>query len=306
MRHSTCFVLALLLGCGLAQAGTPIDRSHPLDVDGRVSISNVSGEVTVTGWDRPEVRITGTLGDGAEPLKIEGDNHQLKIKVEAEGSEGWFNWGKDSRMKPTTLKIFLPLSANVEVNVVSANARLNNLEGGEIDIDSVSGQVGISADSPEISVDSVSGKVTLSGKATRLSIDTVSGDVDAPVVGEHGKLESVSGDITVRGGPFERMNASTVSGDLDVRGSMASGGKMKIETMSGDVNVYLPDSTSAKVSASTFSGDIDSNLGQTKSTSSHGPGNELSARIGDGEGTISLQSFSGDIRIQLSPTGTPL
>lgn len=306
MRQSIFFVLALLVSCGLAHAGTPIERSHSLDADGTVSISNVSGEVTVTGWDRPEVRITGSLGEGAKPLIVEGDNHHLKIKVEAKGSGGWFNWGSDSRMKPTTLKVFLPTGADINVNVVSANARLDSLNGGKISVGSVSGQVHVSVDSPEVSVDSVSGNVTLGGKLAHVSINTVSGDVIAPMVGERGKLESVSGDITVGGGPFERMNASTVSGDLDVRGSMARSGKMNIETMSGDVSVRLPESTSARVNASTFSGDIDSNLGQTTSSRSHGPGSELSARIGKGEGTISLQSFSGDIRIRLSPTGTPL
>ncbi len=306
MRQSLFFVLALLVSCGLAYAGTPIELSHSLDADGTVSIGNVSGEVTVTGWDRPEVRITGSLGEGAKPLMVEGDNHHLNIKVEAKGSGGWFNWGNDSKMKPTTLKVFLPIGTQITVDVVSANARLDNLKGGKISINTVSGQVNIKADSPEVSIDSVSGNVTLSGKATRLGVNTVSGDVIAPMVGQRGKLESVSGDITVGGGPFERMNASTVSGDLDVRGSMASSGKMSIETMSGDVSVHLPESTSARVTASTFSGDIDSNLGQTTSSRSHGPGSELSARIGKGEGTISLQSFSGDIRIRLSPTGTPL
>ena len=72
--------------CGLARAGTPIDQTHPLDAHGRIEISNVSGEVKVTGWDKPEVHITGVLGEGAKPLKIEGDDHSLSIKVEARDS----------------------------------------------------------------------------------------------------------------------------------------------------------------------------------------------------------------------------
>lgn len=299
MRNLIFPAAALLMACGLASAGTPIDLSHPLDADGTVSVDNVSGEVTVTGWDRPEVRITGTLGEGAKPLKIEGDKHKLSIKVEAKGSSGWFNWGKESNMKPTTLKILVPTGAGIDVDVVSANARLDNLDGGKITVDSVSGQVHVKANSPEVSIDSVSGDVTLAGKAGQLSINTVSGDVRAPMVGARGKMETVSGSITVGGGPFERMNASTVSGDLDIRGDLAASGKMDIETMSGDVSVLLPKTVSARVNASTFSGDIVSDLGQT-TTRRHGSGNELSARMGNGDGSISLQSFSGDIRIRVS------
>lgn len=299
MRKQIIFFAVVLMACGLSHAGTPIDLSHPLDAQGTVSIDNVSGEVTVTGWDRPEVRITGTLGEGAKPLKIEGDKQKLSIKVEAKGSSGWFNWGNQSNMKPTTLKILVPAGAGVNVDVVSANARLDKLDGGKITVDSVSGQVHVKANSPDVNIDSVSGDITLAGKAEQLSIDTVSGDVRAPMVGARGKMETVSGDITVGGGPFERMNASTVSGDLDIRGGLAESGKMDIETMSGDVNVTLPKSVSARVNASTFSGDIVSDLGQT-STSRHGSGNELSTRMGDGDGSISLQSFSGDIRIRVS------
>lgn len=302
MRNLILLTLALLLSCGPALADTPIERSHSLDADGTVSIANVSGEVTVTGWDRPEVRITGSLGQGAKPLTVEGDSHHLKIKVEAKRSGGWFNWSNKSKMKPTTLKILVPMGAAINVDIVSADTRLDNLTGGKISVDSISGQVSVKADSPEISVNSVSGKVTLGGKLAHLNINTVSGDVHAPMVGERGKLESVSGDITVGGGPFEHLNVSTVSGDLDIRGDLAPSGKMTIDTMSGDVNVMLPKSVSAHIDASTFSGDIASELGQPTNTR-HGSGDQLSARMGAGDGSISLQSFSGNIRIQLSPAG---
>lgn len=204
MRTSLLFTAVLLAACGLARAGTPIDQTRPLDAHGKIQISNVSGEVNVTGWDKPEVHITGTLGEGAQPLKIEGNDHSLSIKVEARDSkDGWFNWGNDSHMKPTRLNVQVPVAADVSVEVVSANARLEKLDGGKVDVDAVSGQVKVDAVSPEVSIDSVSGDITLSGKATRLDIDTVSGDVRAPTVGSHGKLESVSGDIHVAGGPFQ-------------------------------------------------------------------------------------------------------
>ncbi|MGB8635809.1 MAG: DUF4097 family beta strand repeat-containing protein [Rhodanobacteraceae bacterium] len=300
MRHPIVFSILLLASCAIAHAGTPIDQSRPLDVHGSVSVSNVSGEVTVTGWDRPQVRITGTLGEGAKPLKIEGDENSLSIKVEAKKSSGgWFSLGNESHMKPTTLNILVPIGAAINLDLVSSNARVENLTGGKIGIDSVSGRVHVKADSPEISIDAVSGDVTIAGKTDRLDVDTVSGDVHAPMIGKRGKLESVSGDITVAGGPFEQMNASTVSGDLDIRGGITASGKMDIETMSGDVSLLLPKSASARIDASTFSGDIESALGQA-SHQQHGSGSELSTRIGTGGGNISLESFSGDIRIRLS------
>ena len=299
MRTHTLFSLLLLAGSTLAQAGTPINLTHALDADGRISVSNVSGEVTITGWDRPEVKVTGSLGEGAKPLKFEGDNRKLSLKVEARSkSGGWFNWGDDNRMKPTTLNIMVPAGPAGDVDVVSANARLDKLKGGKISVDSVSGQVQVAVDSPEIDIDTVSGDVDLSGSARHVNIDSVSGDLHIDNVGDRGKLESVSGDIRVTGGPFESMTASTVSGDLVIRGGVTDSGKISVETMSGDVTLTLPPATSASISASSFSGDVHSDVGQVSSRK-HRPGNELSTRIGEGGGTIDLESFSGDLRIRV-------
>ena len=298
MKLPIALSVLLLSAAGLSQAGTPIKLSHALDADGKFSVSNVSGEVTVTGWDRPEVKVTGSLGEGAKPLKFEGNASKLSLKVEARNkSGGWFSWGNDTHMKPTTLNIMVPAGATVDVDVVSANTKLAGLKGGRISVDSVSGQVEVRAESPDVDIDTVSGDVSLAGRMTKISVDSVSGDVHAGRIGDQGKLESVSGEIRVAGGPFERLNASTVSGDLDIRGGVTGSGKISVDTMSGDVSLTLPPSLPARINASTFSGDINSDVG-TVSGREHRSGNELSARIGENGGDISLESFSGDLRIR--------
>ena len=70
-RHS---LMVLLLACGnVCAAGTPINQTRVVNVDARIDVSNVKGSVTVTGWDKPEVAISGTLGEGAKGLSVTGD-----------------------------------------------------------------------------------------------------------------------------------------------------------------------------------------------------------------------------------------
>ena len=297
MYRNLLLPLALLVMSGAAVASTPIEQSYPLSAKGTVDISNVAGKVTVTGWDRNEVSIAGSLGEGAKPLKVEHSKGRISIKVEAERSSGWFNWGGDSNMKPTTLIIQVPRGVQLDVDVVSANTEIEDVANGKISVDSVSGQVHVDAHSPEVSVDTVSGDVELMGAVDKLDIDTVSGDIRAPMVRREAKLESVSGDIYVKGGPFDSMEASTVSGDLELHGGPSASGCMHVETMSGDVVVQLPAEVSARIEASSFSGDIKSNLGEIIQRS-HGPGSNLRASAGAGTGSISLETFSGDISIQ--------
>ena len=77
-----------------------------------------------------------------------------------------------------------------------------------------------------------------------------------------------------------------------------SSGSIDAESLSGRVNLRLPKSTGARVHVETFSGDIDSPTG-TVHHEEHGPGKSLDTSYGDGRGRIEVESFSGDVRIEL-------
>jgi len=294
LRH---LPLATLLYAGLVCAGTPLDISHPATPKAHVSISNIKGEVNVTAWDRNEVHVGGSLGDGALPLAISGSDDSLQIKVRAQGKSGTFNWGSDNAMGPTTLNVQVPRGASLEVNVVSAPLSIDGTDGGAIEVNSVSGKVRIHAHTPSLQVDSVSGGIEQSGRADGAELQTVSGDILAPALGDQAKLETVSGQVQVRGGPWRAFTLSTVSGDVDVAGGLAANGRMDIDSMSGDVQLLLPADVSAAIHASSFSGDLRSAFGKAE-RHEHGPGSELTVRQGDGSAHVGIESFSGDVRIR--------
>ncbi|MGP1667417.1 MAG: DUF4097 family beta strand repeat-containing protein, partial [Rhodanobacter sp.] len=246
----------------------------------RLEINNIKGTVTVIGWDRNEVQVSGQLGDGAQPLTIEGNNSALTIKVRPQGkSSGWLNWGSTNNMAPSTLTLRVPQAASLEVNVVSAPLQIDGVEGGNIRINSVSGKVRINARTPSLEVDSVSGSIEVAGYAGHATLQTVSGDILVPVLGETGTLETISGRIQAGGGPWQTLTISSVSGDVQASGAMALNGVLAIDSMSGDVQLQLPGATSGSLHASTFSGDLRSDFG-TPRESEHGPGSKLDAKLG--------------------------
>lgn len=290
--------LALMTVLSPALADTPIDQTRPLDAKAHLSIENVKGSVRVTTWDRNQVHITGSLGDGVRKLAVDGDAHDLSIKVEGPNDSGWFNWGNDTHMGPTELNVQVPRGISLNVDVVSAPVGIDGLDGGKVEVNTVSGRVHASLRaSPKVSVDSVSANIDLSGAVGDADLQTVSGDINAPQLGDIGKLETVSGDIRIGGGPFRKLSMNTVSGDIDVSGGLAPGGNIDVDSMSGDVGLNLPASLSATISASSFSGDLRSDFGHVVEHE-HGPGSELKADVGGGHGTITLQTFSGDLRIR--------
>ncbi|MGY3041506.1 hypothetical protein ACVWWQ_003139 [Rhodanobacter sp. TND4EL1] len=294
LRH---LPLLLCFCIGQALADTPIQLRHDAAANGKVSISNVAGSVNVTAWDRNEVQVSGRLGDGAKPLTITGSNGNLEIKVEPQGGSGWFNWGGDSRMGPTTLDVHVPKAASLEVDVVSAPLVIDGMEGGKIQINTVSGKARINARTPSLTVDSVSGGIEQAGHADKAGLQTVSGDILAPGLGPQVELQTVSGRIQAGGGPWQKLSLSTVSGDVQLNGGLAPNGSINVDSMSGDVQLQVPANTNASLHASSFSGDLRSDFG-TPTRPEHGPGSSLDARLGNGQGKIHVETFSGDLRVR--------
>lgn len=294
---STFPFAALLLFAGHAIAETPISESRAVSANARIDVSNVKGSVTVSAWDRNEVGISGTLGDGAKGLSVEGGGDHLAIKVQTPDKQGWFSWSADTRMGDTTLDIKVPKAAEMKIEVVSADVTLSGVAGRSLKVDGVSGKQRLDTGASDVEVGSVSGSVDLVGKSDRTHVETVSGNIRARGLTGQIKFETVSGDIDADNASYRDISAGTVSGDITLLGKPAGSARVDVETMSGDVHLYLPGETSTRLRASSFSGSIHSDFGSVKEPD-HGPGSNLDASIGSGDGQVKIETFSGDIDIR--------
>ncbi|NCT68201.1 MAG: DUF4097 domain-containing protein [Rhodanobacteraceae bacterium] len=287
----------LLLASATSFAGTPIEQTRAANPDARIDVTNVKGSVTVSGWDKPEVAISGTLGDGAKGLLVEGDASHLTIKVQAPDKQGWFSWGADTRMGATELDLKVPRAAAMKIEVVSADVTLDGVAGRTLDVASVSGKLRLDSGAKEVGIGSVSGNIELVGSAERARLETVSGDIRTRGLTGQVKFDTVSGDIDADNGAYREVAAGTVSGDISLRGTPAPGARVEVTTMSGDVRLYLPADIAARLRASTFSGRIRSDFGEVKRPE-HGPGSSLDASLGNGDGQVRIETFSGDVEIR--------
>jgi DUF4097 and DUF4098 domain-containing protein YvlB len=290
-----------LLAAGPAFAGTPINQTRPLAADGRVHVENIQGRITVRTWAQPQVRITGTLGKGAEKLDISGDGRSLDIEVKYPDGGGWKLWGKNRDSEPTTLEITVPQRASLDIESVSADIDVQQMAGRKLDVASVSGAIVVTASSPgEASFENVSGDLTLRITSNKVDAETVSGEIklQGGLAGAV-DLESVSGNISLVAQALDKLQVSTVSGDARVRAALKPSGLIKAETLSGVVELNLPANTNARVHAETFSGDIRSPSGSVR-REEHGPGKSLDTSFGNGQGEIKLESFSGDVRVNFN------
>lgn len=298
-RPLLALVFALAGATSPAIATTPFDETRPLKPEAEVRLDNLKGSITVGTWERPEIRIEGTRGEGTEGLSIEGDADRLAVKIEYPERSGWFgNFGPGGG--ESELRVTLPAGVSLRVDTVAARIEVRGVAGRELAINTVSGDSVVATGAAELDFKSVSGDARIEASSAEVEVESVSGDVElrGALTGRIG-LESVSGRLTLdSSGAAKHVGAGVVSGDVSLRTALQDGARLSAESLSGDVELILPAATSASVNVSTFSGSIRSDHG-TVQTPEYGPGSSLRTTLGAGAARIELESFSGDVRLRL-------
>jgi len=269
------------------------DVNETLDApkDAQVNVSNIAGEVTIRGWSRKQVEVTGELGRNVEKLIFErdGDRITIKVKVPRRGGRGI----------DSDLHIQVPEGSSIDVGTVSADISVSDVSG-EQSLNTVSGDVETEAFSSDVSAESVSGDVEVSGqgKNAETGASTVSGDVTLFRVGGIVEGNSVSGDVIVDEGSFERASLETVNGEIVFHAQLRKGGKLQAETVNGNVDLEFTDKVSGRYDVDTFNGNIRNCYGpKAVRTSKYTPGWELSFDQGDGDARVTVSTLNGDISI---------
>jgi len=187
------------------------DQTYPLTPNGRVSLSNVNGSVTVEAWDRSEVRVEYTkTADSRESLgdvDVKIDSRADAISIETD----YDNWKRD---KGQSWK-FGSRKLDVEFHLmVPRGAMLNEIEtvNGSVSVSNFTNFTKISAVNGTVKATNIRGTARLSTvngevqadfdrleQGSRISLDTVNGRVALVIPSDANatvKADSLNGSIT--------------------------------------------------------------------------------------------------------------
>lgn len=292
LSPSVCMVacgLALVASTGVF-AAEDLDSTHEMPGDGLVEVENMAGSVEFSVWDRNEVQVRGSVGDGVEEVEIENTSNGIRILVHNERNQ--------RRVDSTHLHLKIPVAASIEGEGVSADMTVSGSRGEAITLATVSGDLEVEAEASRVSLTSVSGDVSFEGASERLVAESVSGDVILVGVKSEIEASTVSGDVSLEGGTIGNGRFETVSGELNLVLEVADNGRLNCDAMSGDINLRLPAKQQAAFSAQSYSGHISTEFGDPKKHSKSPSGSILKAQVGDSGARIRLETFSGDISIR--------
>jgi len=186
-------------------------QTLPLAADGCVSLENVNGPTTITGWDRDEVVITGVKNAGSQAvldaIKVNVDSTTNRIAIhtrQPSESSGFFWLGGWMNSRPPTVDYTVQ---------VPRHAHLTNIE-------SVNGKIRISGVYGDIKASTVNGEARVEDAAANLDVETVNGQIKAAFArlgdGQKASFNAVNGriEVTLPPNTDATVSASTVNGGI--------------------------------------------------------------------------------------------
>jgi DUF4097 and DUF4098 domain-containing protein YvlB len=273
-----------------------IDTTIPFATSGGVvDLSIVSGEITVSGWNRGEARIHVT-SDNDVPVHFEHGNDRILLDARRGG-----RWHHDDD-NDVQYDLTVPVGTRVLMHSTSGDLHARGTHG-EVEARSISGDVVVDDAVRNATLESVSGNVQAREITGDVRARSVSGDVDLDAVTGDVTLSSVSGHGYVTGARSRVARMETVSGDLSYSGTLDATGTYEFQAHSGNIRLELPRDVGALLSIDTFSGDVETDFPLTiqPGGGDRGPSrHHVETTLGRGGAHVTVSSFSGDIELRRS------
>ena len=289
-RRCWLLVPLLLLAASTSGADNEDERTWPAESDVRVDIEIIAGDIEIEGWERNEVRVQ-TQGGGRNSLGIEASPDRISIR--APGARGWFGG-----VGEVDLHIELPVGSRVRAKSINGAIEVKNLRG-TITAHATNGNIEVEGAPREADLETLSSNIKLRGRAGRVKARAISGSIELEGVQEEIEATTMSGSIQVEAGTLRRVDLRTLSGSIELEAALAPDARAHLETHSGSVKLALPEATSAQFEVQTFSGGIDNEFGvQSSSRQFRGVGRRLDFQVGEGDGLVTIKTFSGGVDIE--------
>ena len=185
------------------------EQTYPLNADGRVSVSNINGAITVEAWDNPQVKLTAIkTADSRESLaqaNIKIDSRPDALTVETD----YDDYKSDRRDRN--------VNKNLRVDYTLTVPRTAVLD----------------------EIEAVNGAITISGMTNKTKASAVNGSIKAINLRGAAELSTVNGTTEAE---FESLNANdkisleTVNGQVKLLLPSDANATVKAETVNGSIN----------------------------------------------------------------------
>ena len=305
--HSKHFIFLVALAVAVMAAPAlaasyqgQFDRTYTVSGAGSLEVLTRSGDVTVHAGPAGKISVTGKIH--VEDRWFTGGRKDAVAELEKnppvrqDGSSVRVDYVPYHEIS-IDYEITVPADTAVRLDTGSGNETADGLKAG-LHAHSGSGDVRLDNVAGEVHVETGSGNITGRGLAGSLDAHTGSGNIHVEESGTGDvRADAGSGNVEVRG-VNGGTRAETGSGNVKLEGTPS--GSWYVKTSSGNAEVRLPGNAAFDLDASTGSGNI--NIDHPVTTTIQGrvrsPNQHITGKVRGGGPMITVQTGSGDIRIQ--------
>jgi len=224
------------------------EMTFEIDSDGRISLENINGDISIVGGSGDKVHLVAKKKAGSQEylddLKIKVDANSDYIRIETrhpKSDSRWFQWNRDSSGSvsymlevPSTVNLDTISTVNGDVEIVDVEGRVKaetvngSLEAvglmGDVNLETVNGSVRAEFNQlgagQRVTADAVNGRITLvlpGDASARVEAETVNGSIDADDFGLKAEKGFVGRDLSGEiGGGDARISLDTVNGSIKI------------------------------------------------------------------------------------------
>jgi DUF4097 and DUF4098 domain-containing protein YvlB len=268
----------------------PVHEQLAVDPQGAIEIVDVAGSVALSGWDRPEIEVTGTAGDEVDRVEVSTSGSRSVVRVISRSGSAR-GGGNEAR-----LTVHVPTKSAVTVTLVSADLALGSLQG-SVKLQTVSGDVTGDVGG-DLRASTVSGSVRVTAAAAKMiEVKTVSGTIHVSGSGGEVEISTISGDATLDLASITRGRFKSVSGGLTAGFALVADGRFEGESVSGNLEVKFGGTPAADFDVQSMSGNISNCFGPKPKEAQYGPGSRLAFKSGEGNAHVQIETKSGNVSL---------
>jgi len=260
------------------------DQTVPVQRGSRLDLSDCTGDVVVTTWERSEVRVRA--------------EHSARTRVRVTPRDQTIFVSTDNdRQGAADFDLTVPAWLNLRIVGQYCSMEIDGVTGSVV-VESVEGDVVLRGLGGSVTATSMEGKVTVDGGRGRIQVNTSDGDIAIGKATGEIIAESIDGDIVLTDVQAQALEVSTVDGDISFSGTVQASGRYLFTTHDGDVVLVLPENTSATFGVRTYeSRKVDSTL-PLKAATAGVRGRRAVYTLGGGSAQVEVESFGGSLVIR--------
>ncbi|MBI3734353.1 MAG: DUF4097 family beta strand repeat protein [Chloroflexi bacterium] len=200
-------------------------------VTAQVSVSNVSGPITIAAWDQPGAHLHAVKRAGSQRvldatrivITQAGDQITARTVIDEDAIRAEVMGFLRGERTGAVVEYRLQLPAACAARVKTVN-----------------GSVTISGLSHQVEANAVNGAVTLTHTGGTIHAETVNGALKAEQIAGRAHLSTVSGSLELREASPTDLEARTVNGDIRAQLTIEAGGHYTFNSTNGNCQLTIP------------------------------------------------------------------